>query len=140
MVPLFVPEEQWGAQSWGVNHPLYVQGHILHGMVEAGYGYWGFLPANNPSGGYREYGVVARAWRQLAILPPMTTRWSMSATLLPGEESLSQYCPLMRIRMASERRMPCSWRSTLPRRRAWPIWTGCARISTSTAVGFLGLS
>jgi len=59
MVPLFVPEEQWGPQSWGLNHPLYVQAHILHGMVEAQYGYWGFSPANNPSGGYREYGVAA---------------------------------------------------------------------------------
>jgi hypothetical protein len=59
MVPLFVPEEQWGPQSWGINHPLYVQAHILHGMVEAQYGYWGFSPANNPSGGYAEYGVEA---------------------------------------------------------------------------------
>ena len=57
MVPLFVPEERWGARSWGVNHPLYVQGQIEHGLDEAGYGYWGFSPSNNPAGGYREYGV-----------------------------------------------------------------------------------
>lgn len=57
MVPLFVPEETWGPRSWGVNHPLYVQGQIEHGMKEAGYGYWGFSPASNPAGGYREYGV-----------------------------------------------------------------------------------
>lgn len=57
MVPLFVPEEQWGPRSWGVNHPLYVQGQIEHGLDEAGYGYWGFSPSNNPAGGYREYGV-----------------------------------------------------------------------------------
>jgi len=57
MVPLFVPEERWGARSWGVNHPLYVQAQIEHGMDEAGYGYWGFSPSNNPDGGYREYGV-----------------------------------------------------------------------------------
>ena len=57
MVPLFVPEETWGARSWGVNHPLYVQAQIEHGMDEAGYGYWGFSPSNNPAGGYREYGV-----------------------------------------------------------------------------------
>jgi hypothetical protein len=57
MVPLFVPEEKWGPRSWGVNHPLYVQGQIEHGMDEAGYGYWGFSPSNNPAGGYREYGV-----------------------------------------------------------------------------------
>jgi hypothetical protein len=57
MVPLFVPEEQWATQSWGVNHPLYVQAQIFHGTEEAGYGYWGFSPSNNPDGGYREYGV-----------------------------------------------------------------------------------
>lgn len=59
MVPLFVPEERWGPRSWGVNHPLYVQGQIEHGTVEAGYGYWGFSPSNDPAGGYREYGVDA---------------------------------------------------------------------------------
>lgn len=57
MVPLFVPEEEWGPESWAVNHPLYVEGQIEHGMDEAGYGYWGFSPSNNPAGGYREYGV-----------------------------------------------------------------------------------
>ena len=40
-----------------MNHPLYVQAQIQHGMEEAGYGYWGFSPSNNPAGGYREYGV-----------------------------------------------------------------------------------
>jgi hypothetical protein len=59
MVPLFVPEETWGKRSWGVNHPLYVKGQIEHGLDEAGYGYWGFSPSNNPAGGYREYGVDA---------------------------------------------------------------------------------
>ncbi|NTV65325.1 MAG: DUF3131 domain-containing protein, partial [Oscillochloris sp.] len=57
MVPLLVPEEQWGPRSWGVNHPLYVEAQIEHGMDEAGYGYWGFSPASDPAGGYREYGV-----------------------------------------------------------------------------------
>jgi hypothetical protein len=57
MVPLLVPEEEWGSDSWAVNHPLYVQAQIEHGLEEAGYGYWGFSPANNPAGGYREYGV-----------------------------------------------------------------------------------
>jgi hypothetical protein len=31
----------------------------LPAVEEAGYGYWGFSPSNNPSGGYREYGVDA---------------------------------------------------------------------------------
>ena len=57
MVDLFVPEAEWGPQSWGVNHPLTVRAHIEHGMDEAGYGYWGFSPASDPAGGYREYGV-----------------------------------------------------------------------------------
>ncbi|TIC84420.1 glucoamylase family protein [Nocardioides sp. GY 10127] len=57
MVPLFVPEETWGPRSWGVNHPLYVQAQIEHGLDEAGYGYWGFSPSDDPAGGYREYGV-----------------------------------------------------------------------------------
>jgi hypothetical protein len=59
MVPLFVPEERWGPRSWGVNHPLYVRAQIEHGMDEAGYGYWGFSPSDNPSGGYSAYGVDA---------------------------------------------------------------------------------
>jgi Putative glucoamylase/Protein of unknown function (DUF3131) len=57
MVPLFVPEEDWAPSSWGVNHPLYVEAQIEHGLEEADYGYWGFSPSNNPDGGYREYGV-----------------------------------------------------------------------------------
>jgi len=57
MVPLVVPEEEWGPQSWGVNHPLYVESQIEYGLQEAKYGYWGFSPASDPEGGYREYGV-----------------------------------------------------------------------------------
>jgi hypothetical protein len=57
MPDLFVPEATWGADSWGINHPLFVQGQIEHGLVEADYGYWGFSPSSNPAGGYREYGV-----------------------------------------------------------------------------------
>jgi hypothetical protein len=59
MPALFVPEEKWGRRSWGRNHPNTVQAQIHHGMVEAGYGYWGFSPANNPDGGYNVYGVDA---------------------------------------------------------------------------------
>jgi hypothetical protein len=59
MVPLLVPEEEWGPRSWGINHPLYVQAQIEHGLYEAEYGYWGFSPSNNPSGGYSVYGVDA---------------------------------------------------------------------------------
>ena len=57
MPALFLPEEEWAPGSWGVNHPLVVDAQIHHGMVEAGYGYWGFSPANVPEGGYTVYGV-----------------------------------------------------------------------------------
>ena len=57
MPTLFVPEEQWGPRSWAINHPLTVAAQIHHGMVEAGYGYWGFSPSNTPEGGYAAYGV-----------------------------------------------------------------------------------
>jgi hypothetical protein len=59
MPDLFVPEERWGARSWGVNHPLTVAAQIHHGLVDAGYGYWGFSPSNTPEGGYNAYGVDA---------------------------------------------------------------------------------
>ncbi|TPW71704.1 glucoamylase family protein [Schumannella sp. 10F1B-5-1] len=59
MPDLFVPEAQWGPTSWGVNHPATVKAQIHHGLDEAGYGYWGFSPASDPAGGYREYGVDA---------------------------------------------------------------------------------
>jgi hypothetical protein len=59
MPTLFVPEEVWGGGSWRANHPLWVQAQINHGLREAGYGYWGFSPANIPEGGYDAYGVDA---------------------------------------------------------------------------------
>jgi hypothetical protein len=59
MPDLFVPEETWAPNSWGVNHPLTVDAQIHHGMVDAGYGVWGFSPSNTPEGGYGGYGVDA---------------------------------------------------------------------------------
>jgi hypothetical protein len=59
MPALFLPEEEWAPGSWGSNHRLTVEGQIHHGLTEAGYGYWGFSPANVPEGGYRTYGVDA---------------------------------------------------------------------------------
>ncbi len=57
MTTLVVPEAEWGPDSWAVTHPLYVEAQIEFGLD--GYGYWGFSPASNPAGGYREYGVDA---------------------------------------------------------------------------------
>lgn len=59
MPALVVPEEQWGPDSWAVTHPLYVEAQQEYGLAEAGYGYWGFSPASDPAGGYREFGVDA---------------------------------------------------------------------------------
>jgi hypothetical protein len=59
MVTLFVPEDVWAPKSWGINHPLYVRAQIEHGMEDAGYGFWGFSPAQSPRGGYQIYGVKA---------------------------------------------------------------------------------
>ena len=59
MPDLFVPEETWAPNSWGVNHPVTVDAQIHHGMVDAGYGVWGFSPSNTPEGGYGGYGVDA---------------------------------------------------------------------------------
>ncbi len=59
MPALFVPEEKWAPNSWGLNHPLTVAAQIHHGLDEAQYGYWGFSPANIPEGGYATYGVDA---------------------------------------------------------------------------------
>jgi Putative glucoamylase/Protein of unknown function (DUF3131) len=57
MPPLFVPEDRWAPGSWRANHPLTAKAQIHHGLVQAGYGYWGFSPANVPEGGYAAYGV-----------------------------------------------------------------------------------
>jgi hypothetical protein len=59
MPDVFVPEAKWAPRSWGLNHPLHVRAQREHGLVEAGYGIWGFSPSSNPAGGYREYGVDA---------------------------------------------------------------------------------
>jgi hypothetical protein len=78
MVTLFVPEDIWAPRSWGINHPLYVQAQIRHGLEEAGYGYWGFSPAASPRGGYQVYGVKALGTYNLGyfsheIGPPILT-------------------------------------------------------------------
>jgi hypothetical protein len=59
MPALLVPEEKWGPNSWAINDPLTVAAQIHHGLVDAGYGYWGFSPSNTPEGGYSAYGVDA---------------------------------------------------------------------------------
>jgi len=48
-------------------------------MDEAGYGYWGFSPASNPAGGYREYGVD-----QIGMEPNGYTSDQERTTVDPG--------------------------------------------------------
>jgi Putative glucoamylase/Protein of unknown function (DUF3131) len=59
MPDLFVPEERWGPNSWGRNHPATVAAQIEHGLNDAKYGYWGFSPASDPNGEYAAWGVDA---------------------------------------------------------------------------------
>ncbi|GAB3064656.1 hypothetical protein GCM10027053_29550 [Intrasporangium mesophilum] len=59
MPDVFVPEADWAPNSWGRNHPLHVRAQREHGLLDAGYGFWGFSPSSNPAGGYREYGLDA---------------------------------------------------------------------------------
>lgn len=68
MPDVFVPEATWAPRSWGVNHPLHVRAQREHGLIEAGYGYWGFSPSSNPAGGYREYGVDALGMNPIGYL------------------------------------------------------------------------
>ena len=70
MVPLFVPEASWGARSWAINHPLYVQGQIEYGLEDARLGYWGFSTACDPEEGYRVYGVAALGAGSIHREPP----------------------------------------------------------------------
>jgi hypothetical protein len=84
MPALFVPEARWGPRSWGVNHPLYVRAQIEHGLHEAGYGFWGFSPSDNPSGGYSAYGVDAVGMQADGYRPTTTTPSSTTATATAG--------------------------------------------------------
>ena len=58
MVALFVPEADWGPESWGVNHKLYVRASIEHAQEDAHLPAWGASPSSIPTGGYRVYGVT----------------------------------------------------------------------------------
>ncbi len=126
MVPLFVPEEQWGTQSWALNHPTYVQAQIEHGMNEAKYGYWGFSPSNNPSGGYREYGVdpIGMEPNGYASDQERTIRglrlWRTAQAVSPCRSPL----PTAR---ASSRRTRRSSPTATRRTRPWPTSRSCGR-------------
>ena len=50
MVTLFVPEDRWAPNSWGMNHPLYVQAQIEAWVAGRGLCLLGFLPRGQPAG------------------------------------------------------------------------------------------
>ena len=70
MVPLLVPEEQWGRAA-GASTTRCTCARRSRRPAEAGYGYWGFSPSNDPDGGYREYGVdaIGHEHRRLHLRP-----------------------------------------------------------------------
>ena len=137
MVPLVVPEEEWGPSSWAVTHPLYVESQIEFGLDEAGYGYWGFSPASNPAGGYREYGVDAIGMEpngyaadveRLTLVDP---GWDDPACLRGRPTPIRR---LRRGRRHAARRLPGARLRTATRR--WttsPTWRATSRASTAAA-------
>ena len=93
MPDVFVPEATWAPRSWGVNHPLHVRAQREHGLLEAGYGYWGFSPASNPLGGYREYGVDALGLNPVGYLSDVeSTNYDAGfGTVRPGTNPTPDY-------------------------------------------------
>ena len=57
MVPLFVPEADWAAGSWGRNHPRYAQAQIEAGLRADRLGFWGVSASCDADGGYSAFGV-----------------------------------------------------------------------------------
>ena len=131
MVPLFVPEERWGPRSWGVNHPLYVRAQIEHGLDEARYGYWGFSPSDNPSGGYSAYGVDAIGMDADGY--PSNNDTTFVDHGFGDCRPAKPDPPPSPTPTASSRRTPRSWPCATRRARRSPTSRSCARTSASTA-------
>ena len=124
MVDLFVPESDWAPRSWRINHPLTVRAQILHGLVDAGYGYWGFSPANVPEGGYDVYGVDA-----IGLNPerqPVQRRRHARRPRLPRLPGPPRHSP-------TRRRRPTRTASSRPTRRSWRCPTRRARRARTSA-------
>ena len=71
---------RWARRSWGGNDPLTVRAQVFHGMEEAGYGYWGFSPANKPEGDYGVWGIDGGGWTRTACHRTRTRRSSTTAS------------------------------------------------------------
>ena len=68
MPNVFVPEETWAPRSWGVNHHC-TSAPSASTVSSSGYGYWGFSPASNPTGGYRSTASTRSASTPRATSP-----------------------------------------------------------------------
>jgi hypothetical protein len=104
MVTLFVPEDVWAPRSWGVNHPLYVQAQIEHGLQEARYGFWGFSPSTSPRGGYGLYGVKALGADRLGYdsydMVPQTPALLPRQAVSSGHGVVAPYASFLALRYA----------------------------------------
>ena len=136
MPALFVPEEKWGPKSWKINHPLTVAAQIHHGMVDAGYGYWGFSPANVPGGRVRAPTAWTRSgWTPAGTRRTRTTPWSITASRAARAARRSPTRRPRRTRTAWSPRTRHSWPSAGRRRRSWRTSRTSRPTSTSTPRG-----
>ena len=134
MPDLFVPEARWGADSWRVNHPRFVQAQIHHGLVEADYGYWGFSPSSNPEVATASTVSTWSAWTSpdtpvTRSGRPPTSVTSPSAAWSAGRDGR---CPPTTATAWSPRTRPSSRCRTHPTRHSG-TWPSCAGTSTCTA-------
>ena len=135
MPALFVPEERWGPRSWGANHPATVRAQVFHGLTEAGYGYWGFSPANKPEGDYGVWGVDG------AGMDPNGMPSNADATLVdhgfpgcpgpPGAAGPAAVGLHQRRRDAARRLPGAALRARAPRPPTCAGWPATSRASTA---------
>ena len=124
-----------GAGQLGLESPADRAAQIHHGMTEAGYGYWGFSPANKPEGDYGVWGVDGgRHGSRTACRPTWTTRWSTAASRAARDAIRSPTRRRRPTRTASSRRTRRSSAcATRPRRpcRTCAGWPATSRICTA---------
>ena len=138
MPDLFVPEAAWAPDSWGVNHPLHVRAQREHGLVEAGYGYWGFSPSSRPGGGYREYGVDALGMCPDGYTSDAERTRAGSDRDAYGDGVVTPHAAALALAYERERRRrtwcgsPASWVATGAAASSTPWPSGPARSAGST--------
>ena len=126
MPALFVPEERWAPRLLGRRTTrCVVRAQIHHGLVDAGYGVWGFSPSNTPEGGYAAYGVDA-----IGMDPngnPSNEAQRRSSTTASPAARTGRPSPTRRRRLHERRRHAArrrSWRCATRRPRRWPTSPG----------------